>query len=494
MALQRKPAPGQSAQPHDVETQAREGASAPGQALPHQGRIQQSFGRHDISGVKAHTDKESAGAIGAQAYAYGDDVVFGGAADMHTAAHEAAHVVQQKAGVSLKGGVGEAGDPHERHADKVADAVVGGKSAEPLLDEYAGSGGGGGGVQKKSVQRIDIPADIQAMSRQQCITEATALYGGASPWENRGLLDHKIDAANDMRTDLNRSDPQSFGEKFALAALTIAVAAGGAALAVAIPGAGAAAAIAGAGAVITALPGFFGGGENIIDATTFVSQYISAMRTGWPAGAARLATAMSTDANARSSLAAMRAAANAPEPMKQAQRNEILDAYVSATALARGPGGVAGMGPVSMDDATEGRLHLDGANINFSWGWGNNPRSATLEGVGLEKLRNFNLDRKIGDIKMPRTMNIMTPLGMTPVGRNPADATSLEGYASLDRSKWMMANFQMGRELDRDDMGYAEGSHDQGLIDNNWSAGVNKAWNQVLNLTPRQLGVSTVGN
>ncbi len=57
-----------------------------------------------------------------------------GATDLHTVAHEAARVVQQRAGVQLTGGVGEAGDPYERHADEIADRVVQGKSAESLLD------------------------------------------------------------------------------------------------------------------------------------------------------------------------------------------------------------------------------------------------------------------------------------------------------------------------------------------------------------------------
>ena len=46
-------------------------------------------------------------------------------------------MVQQQSGkVQLKGGVGEVGDEHERHADAVADLVVHGKSAVSLLGEY----------------------------------------------------------------------------------------------------------------------------------------------------------------------------------------------------------------------------------------------------------------------------------------------------------------------------------------------------------------------
>lgn len=62
--------------------------------------------------------------MGAEAFATGDRVAFAGSPDLHTAAHEAAHVVQQRAGVQLKGGVGEAHDRYEQHANAVADAVA----------------------------------------------------------------------------------------------------------------------------------------------------------------------------------------------------------------------------------------------------------------------------------------------------------------------------------------------------------------------------------
>jgi hypothetical protein len=76
--------------------------------------------------------------MGAQAYTTGDHVVLGDAADLHTVAHEAAHVVQQRGGVQLAGGVGQAGDPYEQHADAVADRVVRGESAEDLLSAHPG--------------------------------------------------------------------------------------------------------------------------------------------------------------------------------------------------------------------------------------------------------------------------------------------------------------------------------------------------------------------
>lgn len=54
-------------------------------------------------------------------------------------------MVQQRDGVQLEGGVGEAGDPYERHADAVADQVVRGESAADLLSSGPSGGGAGSG-------------------------------------------------------------------------------------------------------------------------------------------------------------------------------------------------------------------------------------------------------------------------------------------------------------------------------------------------------------
>jgi len=137
------------------------GVSGGGSALPHRDKIQASFGAHDVSGVDAHVGGPAgtaAESIGAQAYATGNDVAFRAAPDLHTAAHEAAHVVQQRSGVSLLGGVGQADDRYERQADQVADAVVQGRSAEGLLSELGGGaqaatrGDSAGAVQSSPVQ------------------------------------------------------------------------------------------------------------------------------------------------------------------------------------------------------------------------------------------------------------------------------------------------------------------------------------------------------
>jgi hypothetical protein len=136
---------GDSTTTPEVRAAAAEGLQSPGGRLPHIDIIQRSFGRHDVSHIQAHTGERAsrgARAMGARAFATSHHVAFEGAPDLHTAAHEAAHVIQQRGGVQLAGGVGREGDPYERHADEVADRVVRGLSSEALLDRYAPAGGG----------------------------------------------------------------------------------------------------------------------------------------------------------------------------------------------------------------------------------------------------------------------------------------------------------------------------------------------------------------
>lgn len=116
------------------------GTRGSARALPHRDRIQASFGRHDVSQVAAHTDasaRSSSEALGVKAFASGEHVVFAGEPSLFVAAHEAAHVIQQRAGIQLFGGFGQPGDAYERNADEVARKVVAGESAVGLLDRHA---------------------------------------------------------------------------------------------------------------------------------------------------------------------------------------------------------------------------------------------------------------------------------------------------------------------------------------------------------------------
>lgn len=164
----------------DVHGLAAAGIGGSSESLPFLDVIQASFGSHDVSGVQAHTDDQAASAaagMGASAFATGDHVAFAGSPDLHTAAHEAAHVVQQRAGVQLKGGVGTVGDAYEQNADAVADAVVRGESAEALLgthDERASTRSAG-------VQRQAAQPQAKAISYEQAalrIDGMTAMVQG----------------------------------------------------------------------------------------------------------------------------------------------------------------------------------------------------------------------------------------------------------------------------------------------------------------------------
>ncbi len=161
-------------------------ASAP---LPHFEAVQRSFGSHDVSGVRAEVGGaagEASRAIGAEAYATGDRVGFAAAPTLHTAAHEAAHVVQQRSGVQLKGGVGEVGDRYEQHADAVADAVVAGRSAEGLLGQMAGSTGASRGAEAAPAGPVQRKTSI--------VDDATDPQNTVAAGTGKGLLKNSVGA------------------------------------------------------------------------------------------------------------------------------------------------------------------------------------------------------------------------------------------------------------------------------------------------------------
>lgn len=159
---------------------ANQGTAGAGARLPFLDRLQEAFGpAYDLGSVQAHVGGPAADAcdrIGATAYASGEHVAFRGNPDLHTAAHEATHVVQQRAGVALNGGVGQVGDAYERQADAIADAVMRGQSAAPLL----GPGGGGAGAGATSeVGPVQRHANAAAAVQREAAPSAPAPAGPA---------------------------------------------------------------------------------------------------------------------------------------------------------------------------------------------------------------------------------------------------------------------------------------------------------------------------
>jgi hypothetical protein len=176
--VQRSSTPTSMADDPDVHGVAAAGVSGSGGPLPYLEAIQRSFGHHDVSGVRAHVSGESAAAaaaLGARAYATGNDVAFSHTPDLHLAAHEAAHIVQQRGGVHLSSDIGHADDEYERHADAVADAVVAGRSAERLLDEAAPSNAAPGGGQAPIQRQVD-PALLERNIAEMRTENLMVLY------------------------------------------------------------------------------------------------------------------------------------------------------------------------------------------------------------------------------------------------------------------------------------------------------------------------------
>lgn len=176
-----------------IHQKAAEGISGSAGQLPHMDAIQKSFGRHSVDDIQAHTDDKARSAnqaMGANAYATGSHVALDDTS-LHTVAHEAAHVVQQRGGgVQLQNGVGKAGDQYEQHADAVADLVVQGKSAEHLLDQYSG-GKSSDSVQKSENEQEPESATAQSDDDNQSASSSSENAVSAKQSSSAGgLLQH----------------------------------------------------------------------------------------------------------------------------------------------------------------------------------------------------------------------------------------------------------------------------------------------------------------
>jgi hypothetical protein len=125
------------------EASVQRAAASPSAPLPDDVRLRfESCLDTDLTGVRVHTGAESesaAAAVGARAYATGQDIHFGAdqydpgsSTGLHLLAHEVAHTVQQRGGASPavqhKLAVSSPADALEHDADRVADALVSGQS------------------------------------------------------------------------------------------------------------------------------------------------------------------------------------------------------------------------------------------------------------------------------------------------------------------------------------------------------------------------------
>ncbi len=138
--------------------------------FPHIDQIQAAFGEHDVTSAESQVDSSVLQESGLKGMAADGLAVFSGRPDLHTAAHEAAHIVQCRLGAGPGGGRGPA---LEKHADAVADAVVAGRSAQNLLESTPL--GGERGVQFKGDDKSGLPDDVKkaqkSPDRQRSVIE-----------------------------------------------------------------------------------------------------------------------------------------------------------------------------------------------------------------------------------------------------------------------------------------------------------------------------------
>ncbi|MDM0109638.1 DUF4157 domain-containing protein [Variovorax sp. J22R24] len=161
------------------------------------------FGR-DFGDVRVHTGDRaarSAQSLAARAYTAGSDVVFAAgeftpdsSGGRKLLAHELAHIVQQRAGVRLKGGIGVDGDEHERQADAVAERVAAGRSARFLL---RGLHDGRAAPARTPVQRNG--ADVHATETKSAFAARVHAKAIDRLTRNIGALDRWADYIGSMQ-------------------------------------------------------------------------------------------------------------------------------------------------------------------------------------------------------------------------------------------------------------------------------------------------------
>lgn len=201
--IQRRSEHQSSGTPAQLTALAHSGMQGAASEYPHREKIEASFGQPIQA--KAYTDEGASAAcdaMNAHAYALGAQVAFAGRTpDLHTAAHEAAHTLQQARGVQLKDGIGERGDRYEREADHAADLVVSGASAAHLFSSPASPATTAPVVQRderRDERRGDRTRREEDRDRRERRPEggrdrARALLGDfESDWAGRAILERYL--------------------------------------------------------------------------------------------------------------------------------------------------------------------------------------------------------------------------------------------------------------------------------------------------------------
>jgi hypothetical protein len=147
-----------------AEVAAAAGARSHQSDLPYRSQLESSFGVN-LGHIRAHsgsTASKACDAVGADAYATGNDVVFGSSnPSLSLVAHEVAHTFQQGgSGLKKYAKVGARGDSYEQQADQAAASVMAGQK----VDVGALSGNGAPQIQRAEPGTAAQPAPAAAPS------------------------------------------------------------------------------------------------------------------------------------------------------------------------------------------------------------------------------------------------------------------------------------------------------------------------------------------
>jgi hypothetical protein len=375
-------------------------------------------------------------------------------------------------------------DDHDHDEDEREDAALAAPSRRAT----------GPGKRTLTAQASSAGASASAASTASKIKKmkasVRAAYVGTGKFEQRGILDHKLDAVQEMTGLLSRKN-ESLGSQVLVTALKIGVAAAGGALAATTAGTGilAAGLIAGAAAAATELPPLFGGDEDTLDADKFGSKYKAALREGWPRSIGRLHEQMDSLEDAKKVKKATLALRRRVETVKDNMRSELLDAWVNALKVkTQDKSTPQSMGSAPLGNSTPGRLHIEGIKIDPDGDDG--PTKVDVDGLRAkltdvpEEARQQMKNRVVKTINVARTIEGTGQAKV--VGRGVIQSHFSFGiHPSEQDTPYLQSNEVTGPA--KDQLARIPGAGD-------WKDGLMAIWNRIANRTLKSLGVSNVEN
>ncbi len=173
-----------------LQSSSTKALTNPSQSIPYLSRIQQSFGPgYDLRNIKSHSGTESqqvSHSLGTRAFTRGNHIVFGDRPNLHVAAHEAAHVFQQQAGLQFYSRAPGGKDVYEQNANAIADRVVNNQSAADLLPPSS---------KLKNTTHLGDSLAPSAQAPLQKYTEVTGeVYNRLADDGKMAVVDHGLEA------------------------------------------------------------------------------------------------------------------------------------------------------------------------------------------------------------------------------------------------------------------------------------------------------------